>query len=57
MTTDPLAAASCNCDHWFQIFDGSGSLAFTIRVPWCECWAAPRPQICCPLWQAEVLAE
>jgi hypothetical protein len=45
----------CNCDHWFSIEDGSGGLLYTIRVPFCECWATPRPNCCFSVWTAEVL--
>lgn len=44
----------CSCCSWFQIVDHLGSVLYTINIPLCECWAAPRPTICCPLWQAEV---
>lgn len=41
-------------NSWFQIVDSFGTVLYTINIPLCECWAAPRPTCCCPLWQAEV---
>ena len=49
-----VSGCVCSCCSWFQIVDHLGSVLYTINIPLCECWAAPRPTICCPLWQAEV---
>ena len=44
----------CNCDHWFSISDATGLNIYTIKIPFCECWATPRPNCFCELWTAEV---
>lgn len=44
----------CSFHHYFDILDENDKKIYEIKIPICECWAAPRPGICCQVWQAQV---
>jgi hypothetical protein len=46
----------CSFAHYFDVLDEKDVKIYEVRVPFCECWAAPRPGCCCSVWAAEVWA-